>query len=43
VAKEVVKETVKEEVKELKPVEDHDYVKAWKSIPKEKREKLTKK
>lgn len=24
-------------------MEDSDYVKAWKSIPKEKREKLTKK
>jgi hypothetical protein len=43
VVKQVAKETVKEELKELKPVEDSDYVKAWKLIPKEKREKLTKK
>ena len=26
-----------------KDIEDSDYVKAWKSLPKEKREKLTKK
>lgn len=35
--------TIKEESKVKTKLEDSDYVKAWKALPKEKREKLTKK
>lgn len=40
---EEIKTEKKESEKDLTPVEESDYLKAWRALPKSKRERLTKK